>query len=85
MERLFEVMAEDMGINPYKGESEDSYIYRIVFSALGLWCLTNARTEMQDIKGISKNAQTILLHNLAEEYIKFHPSLRCFLYAKKKT
>ena len=53
MERLFEVMAEDMGITPYKGESEDSYIYRIVFSALGLWCLTNARTEMQDIKGIS--------------------------------
>ena len=84
MERLFEVMAEDMGITPYKGESEDSYIYRIVFSALGLWCLTNARTEMQDIKGISKNAQTILLHNLAEEYIKFHPSLRCFFVREKK-
>ena len=84
MERLFDVMAKDMGITPYKGESKDSYIYRIVFSALGLWCLTNAQTEMQDMKGISKNAQTILLHNLAEEYIKLYPSLRSFFGREKK-
>ena len=84
MERLFEVMAGDMGITPYKGESKDSYIYRIVFSALGVWCLTNARSEIQDMKGISKNAQTILLHNLVEEYIKLYPSLRRFLRSEKK-
>lgn len=84
MERLFEVMAEDMGITPYKGESKDSYIYRIVFSALGVWCLTNARTEIQGIKGISKNSQTILLHNLVEEYINLYPPIRQFLGSKKK-
>lgn len=84
MERLFGVMAEDMGITPYKGESKDSYIYRIVFSALGLWCLTNARTEIHHMKGISKTAQTILLHNLVEEYIKLHPSIRRFFERDKK-
>ena len=73
MNKLFETMAKDMEIAPYQGESESSYIYRIAFSALGLWCLTYARTQTQDTDGISKNAQSLLLQKLIEEYKKQYP------------
>lgn len=79
---LFETMAKDMEIYPYQGESESSYIYRISFSALGLWCLTYAKAQIQDTEGISKNAQSLLLSKLAEEYIKLCPSIRQFLVGK---
>lgn len=78
MDRLFEIMAKDMEITPYEGEPEASYIYRITFSALGLWSLTYARSQTQEIRGISKNAQSQLLHNLTEEYLRLCPAVRPF-------
>lgn len=78
MKQLFEIMAEDMGITPYQGESEPSYIYRVLLSALGLWCLTYARTQTKDINGVSKNAHSLLLHHLIDEYVSIYPSIRSF-------
>ena len=58
MNELISAMASDMGIEPYYYESNDSYYYRILFSALGQWCLKSASS----IEGISKHAQTFLLN-----------------------
>lgn len=66
MNKLMKTMSEDMNIFAYTGEPEEAYGYRILYSALGLWCLTSALSEKEGKKGISKNAQTILSHSLLD-------------------
>ena len=83
MDNLYHAMANDMGITPYNKESQAAYRYRITCSALGLWCLMSARGRTSEINGISKNAQSILLHNLAENYIKLFPLMSKFLLGYK--
>jgi len=79
MDKLFKTMANDMGITPYFNESETSYLCRVAYSALGLWCLKSARGSSQESDGISKKAQSMLLHNLSENYINIYPSIRSYL------
>ena len=62
-------MADDMGICPYANEAAESYGYRVIYSALGLWCLKSALSEKENIKGISKSAQSHL------EGVKFSVSM----------
>ena len=61
-------MSEDMIIDPYLNEPESSFCYRIIYSALGRWCLTLSYSEKGN--GVSKHYQTIRLNELLEEYIK---------------
>ena len=42
-------MADDMGICPYANEAAESYGYRVIYSALGLWCLKSALSEKENI------------------------------------
>ena len=70
MNELFHIMADDMGLISYKNEPSECYAYRIAYSALGIWCLKSALSQKESIKGISKQSQSILLHNLSEKYIK---------------
>lgn len=72
-------MSENMNISAYTGESEGAYEYRILYSALGLWCLTSALSEKEGKKEISKNAQTILLHSLLDRYLNVCPLAKRFL------
>lgn len=76
-------MAEDMGIKPYTNEIGESYEYRVIYSALGLWCLTSALSEKENRKEISKNAQSILMHRLVEKYTQLCPSANRFLHGSK--
>lgn len=48
MNKLMKTMSEDMNIFAYTGEPEEAYGYRILYSALGLWCLTSALSEKKE-------------------------------------
>ena len=80
MNELIKAMASDMKIIPYEGESYDSFVYRVVYSALGRWCLESARAE----DGISKHGQSILLNNLTENYINLFPNIKEMLVQKNQ-
>lgn len=81
MNELIKTMSSDMKILPYDGEPHDSFVYRIIYSALGRWCLESARAD----KGISKHSQTILLNNLIEKYSKIFPEIKEMLVQEKET
>lgn len=72
MNDLIQAMASDMNINTYYGESNDSFIYRVIYSALGRWCLVSACAE----GGISKHGQSILLNQLIEKYSDLFPKIK---------
>lgn len=78
MNKIIKIMSEDMNIRPYVGEPEDAYGYRIIYSALGFWCLTSALSEKAGINEISKNMQTILLHSLLDRYLNLSPLSKHF-------
>jgi hypothetical protein len=81
MNELIKVMSSDMKITPYEGETQESFVYRVIYSALGRWCLEAARAE----GGISKHGQTILLNDLTEKYCKLFPEIKEMLFQKSET
>ena len=83
MNELVDIMADDMSICPYTNEPAESFEYRVIYSALGLWCLKSALGEKENKKGISKNAQSILLHDLSRKYIELCPKARPFVFPPK--
>src|SRR5699024_10217170 len=83
--KLINIMADDMHIQPYINEPFESFGYRVIYSALGLWCLKSALSEKDNKRGISKSAQSILLHNLSKEYIELCPRAKHFVFASKNT
>ena len=78
-------MALDMKIQPYTNEPDASFEYRVVYSALGLWCLKTALANKEDKKGITKNAQSVLLHNLAEKYVSLCPKIKSSVFPSRST
>lgn len=85
MNELINMMARDMNIRPYINESADSFEYRVIYSALGLWCLKSALSEKENKKGISKKAQSVLLHNLSKKYIELCPAAKHFVFASRSS
>ncbi len=85
MNKLIDIMAEDMNIQPYKKESRESFEFRVIYSALGLWCLKSALRENEGVKGISKIAQSILLHELVEKYVSLFSSIKTLVFVSKNT
>ena len=85
MNKLIGVMAEDMAIRPYSHEADESFEFRVIYSALGLWCLKSALSEKGTEKGISKNAQSMLLHELSEKYVNLYPKTRPFVFGSKNS
>lgn len=71
---LLLTMSADMGINRFSGETEDSFIYRVLFSALGQWCLHTADNISAGNHGTTKHNQTIVLNDLIDKYSKIFPS-----------
>lgn len=70
MNELLKAMALDMNVLRYKNETDDSYTYRLLYSALGQWCLRSAAASDSSI---TKHSQTIILNGLLEEYLKLFP------------
>ena len=85
MNELINIMADDMNIRPYTNEPAESFGDRVIYSALGLWCLKSALSEKENKKGISKNAQSILLHDLSKKYIELCPMTKEFVFPSKNT
>ena len=83
MNELISIMADDMNIHPYTNEPAEYFGYRVIYSALGLWCLTSALSEKEGKRGISKNAQSILLHDLSKKYVELCPMAKRFLFASR--
>ncbi|HVI41686.1 MAG TPA: hypothetical protein VM577_13620 [Anaerovoracaceae bacterium] len=75
MNELLTAMSRDMGIDRYRNESEDSFIYRLCYSALGQWCLRTAQNSSDGIIGTTKNNQTIVLNELMLRYSELFPSV----------
>lgn len=75
MNDLLFAMSTDMGIDRFSGETEDSFTYRVLYSALGQWCLRTAQNIAADIHGTTKHNQTIVLNDLLDKYIKIFPSV----------
>lgn len=73
MNELIEIMAKDMNINPYSNENEQSYIFRVLLSALGKWCLCVSASSQNGITGTSKHNQTNALNELVNKYIELFP------------
>ena len=83
MNELINIMANDMNIRPYTNEPAEYFGYRVIYSALGLWCLTSALSEKEGKRGISKNAQSILLHDLSKKYVELCPMAKRFIFASR--
>ena len=76
MNDLLLAMSSDMGISRFTGEADDPFIYRILYSALGLWCLRTATDIKDGVIGTTKHNQTIVLNDLLGKYTKIFPSTR---------
>lgn len=68
-----------MGIRHHIREEEGLYEYRVIYSALGLWCLRLALFEQKSIRSISKKAHSIRLRELLSQYLKVCPNARLSL------
>lgn len=75
MNDLLLTMSEDMGIDHFSGEMEDSFAYRVIYSALGQWCLRIASSVVGDNYGTTKHNQTIILNDLLDKYSELFPSI----------
>lgn len=68
-------MSNDMGIDRYREESDDSFIYRLCYSALGQWCLHIAKNSSAEVVGTTKHNQTIVINELLQRYIELFPEI----------
>lgn len=84
MNELINIMADDMNLRPYTNEPTESFGYRVIYSALGLWCLKSALSVKENKRGISKYAQSILLHDLSIKYIELCPLANHYVFASRK-
>ena len=75
MNDLLLAMSTDMGIDRFSGETEDSFAYRVLYSALGQWCLYTAKNIIADTNGTTKHNQTIVLNDLLDKFTKIFPSV----------
>lgn len=85
MNKLIDIMAKDMGISSYNNEPDESFEFRVIYSALGLWCLKSALGGKGTEQGISKNAQSILIHNLLENYVRLCPKIKSLVFASRNS
>ncbi|MDL2237983.1 hypothetical protein LJC56_09175 [Christensenellaceae bacterium OttesenSCG-928-K19] len=75
MNELVFTMSADMGIKRFSSETEDSFVFRVLFSALGQWCLYTAQKITDVVSGTTKHNQTIVLNDLLDMFSKIYPSV----------
>ena len=73
IDEMLATMSNDMGIEQFSNESEESFIYRLCYSALGQWCLYTAQNSSDGILGTTKHNQTIVLKELLERFSELYP------------
>lgn len=73
MNELLKTMSADMKIPRFQNESTESFIYRLCYSALGLWCLSQGKNHDGTNNGTTKHNQTIVLNELLMRYKELFP------------
>lgn len=73
MNDLLLTMSSDMNINRFCGETENSFIYRLCYSALGQWCLRIAQNSFNGAVGTTKHNQTIVLKEKLARFSEVFP------------
>ena len=72
---LLKTMSSDMNILRFNNETDESFTYRLCYSALGQWCLNVGRNKAGNNVGTSKHNQTIVLNELLARYIELFPNI----------
>ncbi|MDR3273055.1 MAG: hypothetical protein LBT29_06205 [Flavobacteriaceae bacterium] len=75
MNELLTVMSTDMGVHRFQNETEESFTYRLCYSALGQWCLHASQNSSGGIIGTTKHNQTIVLNDLMMRFSELFPSI----------
>lgn len=73
MNALLSAMSLDMGIGRHLDETDSSFVYRLLYSALGQWCLRTAQNMSVDNLGTTKQNQTIVLNDLLNKFVQMFP------------
>ncbi|MDR1638672.1 MAG: hypothetical protein LBT59_03150 [Clostridiales bacterium] len=76
MNKMLTAMSQDMRIYPYKGETEDSFCFRLCYSALGQWCLNLASGMTNGVIGVSNAKITMTLNKMLKSYAQLFPGLQ---------
>ncbi|MDR2458016.1 MAG: hypothetical protein LBD41_06010 [Clostridiales Family XIII bacterium] len=72
---LIHTLSTDMGIQQYRNENNDSFTYRLCYSAIGLWCLHTAINTTNTTSGTTKHYQTKFLNELITSFSKLYPKI----------
>lgn len=72
---LLKTMSSDMNILRFNNETDESFTYRLCYSALGQWCLNVGRNKAGNNVGTSKHNQTIVLNELLARYTEVFPNI----------
>ena len=78
IDRMIKTMSDDMRVNKYSSESDESFIARVCYSALGQWCLVTGMNTNDDEIGSSKHYQTNFLNELMTRYLELYPHLSSY-------
>ena len=73
MNELLCSMAEEMHIPACESENETDYIKRVIYSALGQWCLKSACGIRYGGESVTKHRQTGIINNLLNQYNNIFP------------
>ena len=85
MNKLLNIIANDLSIVQYFRESDNDFTYRVCYSALALWMLKLTSSRENGVVGISKQTQSLKIEELLlqyQEYFKLNPSF--FAHDKNK-
>ena len=75
MNELAKNIVKNLRIQKYKDEDDVSYLSRLIYSSLGLWCLTLGKNSNEKIIGVSKNYLTRKLNSLLDAVSYTHLTL----------
>lgn len=79
MNKLILQIAQDLNIPMFLGETEEDYINRIFYSALGVWCLNLAERKGAMGYNANKTFLTRELNRLATSYKQLFPQFTNFI------
>lgn len=79
MNKLIQRMAQDLNISMFSGETEGKFVNRILYSALGVWCLNLAERKGAMGHNANKTYLTRELNRLSALYTQLFPQFAEFV------
>lgn len=79
MNKLIQRISQDLSISTFYGETEKDFVNRIVYSALGAWCLNLADRKGPEGNNATKTFLTRELNKLSKSYIQLFPQFANFV------